>query len=223
MCLKSLYNETQPRDPFDPSAPFFVAEFAIRLARAVGGPVQDVLAIVAAHASPEKAYYRRVFPSYPRPTAAAIAFPGRAATTEEVAKEFPDLQQFPTSHPGPYERNKGDQIAGLLGLFRGSVPDFTSNASGLKLAVTPERWSAGHALFDILDNRLDVAMRARDQTRYLQYELERSCLQALYNATSTVHPFAPGSPFWIAGAALRLASAVGVPEEAVVAVLAPTP
>jgi hypothetical protein len=222
LCLKTLYNETHPRDPFDPSSPFFVAGSAIWLARTIGVPESEVLAIVAAHASPEKAYYRQVFPSYPRPTAAATRVPGRSASAEEVAREFPDLQQFPTSHPGPYERNMGDQIAGLLGLFQGCMPDATSNASGLRLAVTADRWSAGHALFDILDNRLDVAMRARDQIRYLQYELERSCLQALYNATSPVHPFAPGSPFWVAGAAFRLASAIGAPEQAVVAVLAPT-
>jgi len=77
-----------------------------------------------------------------------------------------------------------------------------------EVAVTPNRWSAGHALFDIVNDRLLMAMRARDQLRYLQHELEWSCLQALYNATSPVHPFAPGSPFWVAGAALRLASAV---------------
>jgi hypothetical protein len=116
----------------------------------------------------------------------------------------------------------GEQIAGFLGLFQGCVPDATSNAIGLKLAVAPDRWSAGHALFDIVSSRLLVAMRARDQIRYLQHELEWSCLQALYNATSPVHRFAPGAPFWIAGAALRLARAVGTPEEAVVAVLAPT-
>jgi hypothetical protein len=221
LCLKTLYNETQPRDRFDPSSPFFVAEFAIRLARAIGVPVPNVLAFVGMQANPETAIYRRVFPGYPGP-AAATSVPGRSATIEEVAKEFPDLQQFPINPPGPYERNMGDQIAELLGLFQGRVPDATSNAIVLKLAVTPERWSAGHALFDILHDRLLTAMRARDQARYLQHEFEGSCLQALYNATSPVHPFAPGSPFWVGGGALRLASAVGVPEQAVVAVLAPT-
>jgi hypothetical protein len=62
-----------------------------------------------------------------------------------------------TITPGPVARQHGVQIAELLGLFQGRVPDATSNASGLKLAVTPDRWSAGHALFDILNNRLLVA------------------------------------------------------------------
>jgi hypothetical protein len=221
LCLKSLYNETHPRDPFDPSSPYFVASFAVCLARTIGVPVQDVLAIVAAHAYPETAFYRKVFSARPRPAAAATSVPGRSATADEVLHEFPDLQQFPRNPPGPYERNMGEQIAGLLGLFQGRVPDATSNAGVLTLAVTPDRWSAGHALFDILYDRLLVAMRARDLVRYLQHELELSCLQSLYNATSTMHKFAPGAPFWIAGAALRLASAVGAPEQAVVAVLAP--
>ncbi len=221
LCLKTLYNETHLRGPFDPSCPFFVAGFAIRLARVIGVPVPDVLAIIAMQANPETAIYRRVFPSYPGP-AAATSTPGRSAAIEEVAKEFPDLEQFPITPPGPYEKNMGKQIAGLLGLFQGCVPDATSNAIGLKLALTPDRWSAGHALFDILNDRLHAAMRARDRIRYLQYELEWSCLQSLYNASSPVHKFAPGSPFWVAGAALRLANNVGTPEQAVVAILAPT-
>jgi hypothetical protein len=221
LCLKSLYNETQPRDPFDPSSPFFVAEFAIQLARSIGVPEPQVLAIIAAHASPETAYYRRVFSSYPRPAGVATSVLRPAVETEEVAKEFPDLQQFPASHPGPYETNMGERIAGLIGLFQGRVPDTISNAAVLKLTLMPDRWSAGHALFDILSHRLLVAARARDLIKYLEHEFEWSCLQALYNATSPVHAFAPGSPFWVAGAAVRLASAVGTSEQAIMAVLAP--
>src|SRR5262249_12762012 len=119
LCLKTLYNETQLRDRFDPSSPFFVAEFAIRLARAIGVPAPDVLASIGMQANPETAVYRRVFPSYPGPVATSV--PGRSAAIEEVEKEFPDLQLFPVSRPGPYERNMGDQIAGLLGLFQGRV------------------------------------------------------------------------------------------------------
>jgi hypothetical protein len=57
--------------------------------------------------------------------------------------------------------------------------------------------------------------------RHLQHEFELARLRALYNATNHVHPFAPGSPFWVAAAALSLASAAGFPEQAVVTVLAP--
>jgi hypothetical protein len=47
LCLKSLYNETDTRAPFDSDAPDFVASSAIHLARAVGVPVQDVIAVIA--------------------------------------------------------------------------------------------------------------------------------------------------------------------------------
>jgi hypothetical protein len=52
VCLKSLYNETAPRDPFDSDSPHWIIKNAIALARAVGVPVQDVLAIVAPGAEP---------------------------------------------------------------------------------------------------------------------------------------------------------------------------
>src|ERR1043166_342599 len=95
LCLKTLYNETHPRDPFDPSSPFSVAGCAIRLARTIGVPVAEVLASVRMQANPETVCFHRVFPNYPGP-AAATSLSGRLAASEEVAKEFPDLHQFPT-------------------------------------------------------------------------------------------------------------------------------
>jgi hypothetical protein len=47
VCLQSLYNETYPSDPFDSCSPYWIIKNAIVLARAIGVPVQDVLAIVA--------------------------------------------------------------------------------------------------------------------------------------------------------------------------------
>jgi hypothetical protein len=47
VCLKSLYNETFPQDPFDADSPHWIIKNAIALARAIGIPAQDVLAIVA--------------------------------------------------------------------------------------------------------------------------------------------------------------------------------
>jgi hypothetical protein len=43
----------------------------------------------------------------------------------------------------------------------------------------------------------------------------------MYNAVGPPDPFDPGSAFFVAGQALGLARVVGVPPEAVVAVLAP--
>jgi len=47
VCLKSFYNETYPSAPFDPCSPYWVIKNALALARAVGVPMQDVVAIVA--------------------------------------------------------------------------------------------------------------------------------------------------------------------------------
>jgi hypothetical protein len=46
-CLKTLYNESYPVDPFDACSPFWVAGCAIGLARVSGVPVPDVVAIIA--------------------------------------------------------------------------------------------------------------------------------------------------------------------------------
>lgn len=46
-CLKSLYNETAAVDPFDSDSPHWIIKCAIPLARRVGVPVQQVIAVVA--------------------------------------------------------------------------------------------------------------------------------------------------------------------------------
>lgn len=46
-CLQAMYNATRPGDSFDPSAPFWIAGQAIKLARIVGTPIEDVLHIIA--------------------------------------------------------------------------------------------------------------------------------------------------------------------------------
>jgi len=210
ICLKSLFNETGTTRPFDPGSSFSVARFAVRLARRVGVPEADVLDIVAAHACPETARYLQVFEARFTPSG-----------TSPSPAVFPDPHLFPTSHPGPYERGMGDRIVALLDLFQAFAPDAASNAAVRHLAGTPDRWSAGHAYFDVLHDRLLAAMRARDRPRYLQLDFERSCLQALYNATSPPHPFAPGTPFWVACAAVRFARVIGVPDAALLTSLAP--
>ncbi len=131
---------------------------------------------------------------------------------------FPDIHNYPKSYPGPYERGMGKLIASLLRLFAGHVSDSVSNACVLELAITPERWSAGHAVFDEVRRRL---LAVKDRTQGEQYCFEESCCQAMYNATDPSDPFDPGSAFFVAGQALKLARVVGVPVETVVAVLAP--
>lgn len=55
--------------------------------------------------------------------------------------------------PSPYARQMGASIANLLRLFSDRVPDRESNARVLELAVALERWSEGHALFDVVRSR----------------------------------------------------------------------
>lgn len=134
---------------------------------------------------------------------------------------FPDIHGYPESNPGPYERQMGQVIAALLRLFSGQVPDSESNARVLELADTPGRWSAAHRLFDEVRPRLLAAMGAEDTSRFAQYDFEESCLKALYNATEPDDPFDSPSAFFVAGGAIGLSRAVGVPVEAVVGILAP--
>ncbi|QDU19735.1 hypothetical protein [Urbifossiella limnaea] len=136
---------------------------------------------------------------------------------------FPELDDFPERHPGPYECQMGGIITDLLRVFVGRVPDAESHARVAELAATPARWSAGHAVFDEIRRRLLAAMKAKDVPRECQHHFEESCCQALYNATAPADPFDPGSAFFVAPQALGLARAVGVPAAEVVAVLAPEP
>ena len=50
ICLKSLYNETPAQDPFDSDSPHWIIKCAIGLARRIGLPVQEVIAVVAPEA-----------------------------------------------------------------------------------------------------------------------------------------------------------------------------
>ena len=131
---------------------------------------------------------------------------------------FPNIKSFPESHPGPYERQMGEYIGGLLRVFSGRVPDTESNAQVLELAGTPGRWSAGHAVFDEVRHRLLAATKAKAEAREWQYSFEESCCQAMYNATEPPDPFDPSSAFFVVAQALGLAQAIGIPLDVLAAV-----
>ena len=138
-----------------------------------------------------------------------------------LAVAFPDIQKFPECYPGPYERQMGEMIVGLLRVFAGRVPDAESNARVAELVAAPARWSAGHAVFDEVRRRLLAAEKAKDNPREWQYHFEESCCKAVYNAAEPRDPFDPGSAFFVAPQALGLAQVVGLAVAEVVAVLAP--
>ena len=115
----------------------------------------------------------------------------------------------------------GKVIGRLLDLFNDRMPDAECAAHVAELAATPERWSAGHAVFDEVRGRMLAVIKDKDDIRSRQYGFEEACCQALYNATAADDPFDPSAPFFVAPAAFRLARAVGLPAEAVVNVFAP--
>lgn len=130
---------------------------------------------------------------------------------------FPNINTFPESHPGPYEQQMGQYIVRLLHLFDGRMPDPESHAHVLELASTPERWSAAHAVFNELRQRLLAASKSNDESRERQYCFEESCCQAIYNATVPPDPFDPSSAFFVMAEALDMAKAFGIPLDAIAA------
>ena len=134
---------------------------------------------------------------------------------------FPDLSNFPMTHPGLYERQMGRCIVELLQLFQSRMPDTESSQRTLELARTPEKWTAAHSYFDIVRSRYLAANTPAHRTRAAQYCFEETCLKTLYNATEPSDPFDSSSAFFVAPVAIGLARVVGFPVEAVAAVLAP--
>ena len=45
-CCQAMYNATNPQDPFDSGSAFFVAGEALGLARAIGTPIEAVVAVL---------------------------------------------------------------------------------------------------------------------------------------------------------------------------------
>src|SRR5262245_269594 len=114
-------------------------------------------------------------------------------------------------------------ILALLQLFRGRAPDPETNAWVIALAADRNNWPGAHDLFSRIRRRgplNDKDFKEGDRVRRSQYTFEELCLKTLYNETSPRDPFDPSSPFSVAGSAIRLARAIGVPEPDVLASLA---
>lgn len=122
---------------------------------------------------------------------------------------FPDLSLFPRVYPGPYERQMARRVSALFALFTQS-PDRESHQFMVSFVQCPERWSAGHVVFNELRRRF-LAL-GEDKQRCAQYFFEECCAQALYNASYPVDPFDPSSAFFIAPAAFEFAAILGVSE-----------
>ena len=77
--------------------------------------------------------------------------------------QLPDIYQFRKNPlPTPYARQMGETIVALVGLFQHHVPGHETNEAVLNLALTLDRWSAAHAIFDCVRRRLLVAIAVKD-------------------------------------------------------------
>jgi hypothetical protein len=122
---------------------------------------------------------------------------------------FPKIESFSKTNPGPYERQMGRYIMGLLDLFTGRVPDTESHSHVRHLAANPNYWSAGHAVFDEIRRLYLTAVDRKNNLCSSQYAFEESCCQAIYNATDPVDPFDASSAFFVVPQALGLVTAIG--------------
>ncbi len=129
-----------------------------------------------------------------------------------------------------YEAGMQSTILALLRLFSERARDRETNSWTIELVADPNKWPRAHDLFDLIRGRFLVATQDGDrplrvdqvdQAKAYQYQFEEDCLKAVFNETDTKVPFDPCSPFWIAGSAIHLARALGVPVSAVIAVIAP--
>jgi hypothetical protein len=136
-----------------------------------------------------------------------------------IPMAFPELHTFHRTHPGAYELQMGHSIARLVLLFAPVSADLESNGQTYRLASSPEYWSAAHAVFDEIRNRLLAAIKAKDRVREIQYYFEEACCQALYNATNPPDPFDPGSAYFVAPSAFAISQLHNIPEAQVVVAL----
>ena len=129
-----------------------------------------------------------------------------------------------------YEVGMQSTILALLRLFRERARDLETNEWTTAIVADRDKWPGAHDLFDLVRKRLLVATQDGgrtlpadqvDHAKACQYGFEELCLKAVYNETDTQCPFDSCSPFWVAGSAISLARALGIPVSAVIAFLAP--
>jgi hypothetical protein len=149
-----------------------------------------------------------------------------AASLEEYLEEIGRAWRTPGWHPPKMYR----QIAALLRLFRGQVPDRQTNAWVTKFATSRDRWPKSLDLAARIRDRLLRAANEgpyhahaaeKDPVKVLQYGFEELCIKTLHNETDTSMRYDSCSPYWIVGSAIQLARAVNIPVEKVLAVVAP--
>ena len=118
----------------------------------------------------------------------------------------------------------GQVILKVLKHFEGHVHDPESFARVIELAATPQHWSAARCVRDQVRRRRLSAKLMQEASNPTALEWQRAfeelCCEAMYNCTTAENPFDPSSPFFVGGAAINLAKALGMPLDGVAEVLA---
>lgn len=112
-------------------------------------------------------------------------------------------------------------ILALLDLFKGRVADPETHTWVRALAAHENRWSEAQDLFHRVRRRTLEAIEKKDPVRESQYGFEEICLKTFYNETATDRPFDSEVPYWITKHALDFARMVGIPDQAVIDIVAP--
>jgi hypothetical protein len=76
-------------------------------------------------------------------------------------------------------------------------------------------------MFSDVRRRLLALDRLSDPVRVAQYGFEEVCLKCMFNETDNSAPFDSDTPHWITKTALRFARIAGIPEDKVIAIIAP--
>jgi len=124
----------------------------------------------------------------------------------------PDIYSFEKHEPGPYEKQMGLEIASVIKVLQPSSPDREATEIVLELAESVENWTAAHAVFNFIRERLLKIPSEQIEVYEYQYMFLESCCQALYNATDPVESFDPSSAYYVWPHALVFANQVDVPE-----------
>ena len=109
-----------------------------------------------------------------------------------------------------YAQKMQADIAKLLELFGGLVPDRDSHARVSRLVANSDEWQQGREIFQGIRDRNLEAIERGDRVAEAQFCFEEVCVQSLFNETDTDMPFDSCSPYWIIPNAFSLAAALRI-------------
>jgi len=113
-----------------------------------------------------------------------------------------------------------EDMAKLIELFAARCEDRATLNELAAMAADHKRWTKSHDLFDRIRGKSLKAGRARNHSLEVQYLFEEVCAKTLYNLSNSPAPFDADSPYWIVPNAIALARSLGIPDSAVLAIVA---